>query len=85
MATPARYGAAMAAQGFHEIRITSRNAWYRDEARREVARMKGDLGAKAAAVVGQDFVDQNIGIWERMIPVLDTGEHCPTHLAGQKP
>lgn len=85
MATPARYGAAMAAQGFHEIRITSRNAWYRDEARREVARMKGDLGARAAAVVGQDFVDQNIGIWERMIPVLDSGEHCPTHLAGQKP
>ncbi len=85
MATPARYGAAMAAQGFHEIRITSRNAWYRDEARREVARMKGELGAKAAAVVGQDFVDQNIGIWERMIPVLDSGEHCPTHLAGQKP
>lgn len=85
MATPARYGAAMAAQGFHDIRISSRNAWYRDEARREVARMKGELGAKAAAVVGQDFVDQNIGIWERMIPVLDTGEHCPTHLAGQKP
>ncbi len=85
MATPARYGAAMAAQGFHEIRITSRNAWYRDEARREVARMKGELGAKAAAVVGQDFVDQNIGIWDRMIPVLDSGEHCPTHLAGQKP
>ena len=85
MATPARYGAAMAAQGFHEIRITSRNGWYREEARREVARMKGDLGAKAAAVVGQDFVDQNIGIWERMIPVLDTGEHCPTHLAGQRP
>lgn len=85
MATPARYGAAMAAQGFHNIRITSRNAWYREEARREVARMKGELGARAAAIVGQDFVDQNIGIWERMIPVLDTGEHCPTHLAGQKP
>ena len=85
MATPARYGAAMAAQGFLNIRITSRNAWYREEARREVARMKGDLGARTAAIVGQDFVDQNIGIWERMIPVLDTGEHCPTHLAGQKP
>lgn len=85
MATPARYGAAMAAQGFHDIRITSRNAWYREEARREVARMKGEVGIKAAAIVGQEFVDQNIGIWERMIPVLDTGEHCPTHLAGQKP
>lgn len=85
MATPARYGAAMMANGFGDIRIASRNAWYREEARREVARMKGDLGAQAAAIVGQDFVDHNIAIWERMIPVLDTGEHCPTHLAGRKP
>lgn len=85
MATPARYVAAMAAQGFRNIRITSRNAWYREEARREIARMRGDIGAKAAAIVGQDFVDHNIAIWERMIPVLDSGEHCPTHLEGQKP
>lgn len=85
MATPARYRAAFQANGFTGITITSRNAWYRQEARREVERMKGAMGAEAARVVGRDFVDQNIGIWERMIPVLDTGEHCPTHLAAQKP
>jgi ubiquinone/menaquinone biosynthesis C-methylase UbiE len=85
MATPARYGAAMVAQGFTNLRIASRNAWYREEARAEVARLKGELGAKAAALVGQEFLDHNIAIWERMIPVLDTGEHCPTHLAGRKP
>ncbi|OYW60238.1 MAG: SAM-dependent methyltransferase [Rhodobacterales bacterium 32-66-7] len=85
MATPARYRDAMAAQGFTDIRITSRNAWYREEARAEVARMKGEVGVRAAAAVGQDFVNQNIAIWERMIPVLETGEHCPTHLAGRKP
>jgi phosphoethanolamine N-methyltransferase len=39
----------------------------------------------AAAIVGQDYVRQNIGIWEKMIPVLDTGEHCPTHLHARKP
>ena len=84
MATAARYQAAMAAAGFTDIRITSRNDWYRTEARAEVARMQGETGVRAAAVVGQDFVDQNIAIWERMIPVLDSGEHCPTHLAGRK-
>ena len=47
MATPARYGAAMMSKGFTDIRITSRNAWYRDEARREVDRMKGDVGAES--------------------------------------
>jgi SAM-dependent methyltransferase len=84
MATPARYAAAFEANGFSDIRITSRNAWYREEARREVGRMKGALGAKAAQIVGRDFVDHNIAIWERMIPVLDSGEHCPTHLAARR-
>lgn len=85
MATPARYRAAIEGAGFTDITIASRNAWYRQEARAEMARMKGAAGAKAAAIVGQDFVTHNIEIWERMIPVLDSGEHCPTHLAARKP
>ena len=85
MATPARYEAAMAAAGFVAVRTVSRNLWYRDQARHELARLQGAVGQAAAAVVGQDFVDQNIAIWSRMIPVLDTGEHCPTHLFAQKP
>jgi phosphoethanolamine N-methyltransferase len=63
----------------------SRNAWYREQARVELERLKGPVGAVAAGVVGQDFVDKNIGIWSNMIPVLDSGEHCPTHLRAQKP
>jgi phosphoethanolamine N-methyltransferase len=85
MATPARYRAAMTAAGFDSIRTTSRNAWYRTQARAELARLQGKVGAAAAAIVGEDFVRQNIGIWTRMIPVLDSGEHCPTHLAARKP
>jgi ubiquinone/menaquinone biosynthesis C-methylase UbiE len=85
MATPARYLEAMAAAGFVEARTTSRNAWYRARARDELERLKGSVGAAAARIVGQDFVEQNIDIWSRMIPVLDTGEHCPTHLAARRP
>lgn len=85
MATASRYLDAMAKAGFTDTSATSRNAWYRDKAREELARLKGDVGAAAARIVGQDFVDQNIGIWSRMIPVLDSGEHCPTHLAARKP
>lgn len=85
MATPATYRAAMADAGFTQISSTSRNAWYRAQARAELARLQGADGARAAALVGADFVAQNIAIWTRMIPVLDTGEHCPTHLAAQKP
>jgi SAM-dependent methyltransferase len=85
MATPARYLEAMAAAGFVDGRTRSRNDWYRAQARAELARLQGDAGRAAAKVVGQDFVQTNIGIWQRMIPVLDSGEHCPTHLFARKP
>ena len=85
MATPGRYAEAMAAAGFEQIGTVSRNAWYRGRARKELDRLKGEDGEMAALIVGEDFVRQNIGIWERMIPVLDSGEHCPTHLAARKP
>lgn len=85
MASPRRYRDALNAAGFTDIAITSRNAWYRETARQEVAQMKGPLRDKAAGTLGRDFVDHNIEIWERMLVVLDTGEHCPTHLRGRKP
>ena len=85
MASPARYEDAIRSAGFVEVSTTSRNAWYRDTARQELERLRGPVGTAAAGIVGQDFVDQNIAIWLRMIPVLASGEHCPTHLRARKP
>jgi SAM-dependent methyltransferase len=85
MASPARYRAAMTAAGFEGVETISRNLWYRDTARAELDRLKGPVGVAAARKVGQDFMDQNVAIWMRMIPVLDSGEHCPTHLRARKP
>lgn len=85
MASAARYVDAMVAAGFVDVATTSRNAWYRQAARAELERLQGAAGQTAAQVVGQDFVDRNIAIWQRMIPVLDSGEHCPTHLRARKP
>ncbi len=85
MASPARYRDAMEKAGFEQVDVTSRNAWYREVAKTELERLKGPVGAAAAKIVGQDFVDENIGIWTRMVPVLASGEHCPTHLRARKP
>jgi phosphoethanolamine N-methyltransferase len=85
MASPDRYRAAMDAAGFAEIATESRNGWYRVQARAELERLNGPVGAAAARVVGADFVAKNAAIWARMIPVLDSGEHCPTHLSARKP
>ena len=85
MASPGRYAEAMHAAGFVEVETRSRNAWYRDRAKQELERLKGPLYAEAAAELGAGFVDHNIEIWSRMIPVLESGEHCPTHLRARKP
>lgn len=53
MATPARYRAAMQAAGFVAIATTSRNLWYRDQARAELARLQGETGRAAAGSWGR--------------------------------
>lgn len=85
MASPKRYREAMEASGFVDISLISRNAWYRQRAREELDLLKGDLRSEASHSLGGDFVDHNIQIWENMLPVLDTGEHCPTHMRAHKP
>jgi SAM-dependent methyltransferase len=85
MTSPARFAAAMTDAGFDSVSTTSRNAWYHGVAIAELARMQGDVGREAAKIVGQAFVDKNIQTWSLMIPVLASGEHCPTHLRATKP
>lgn len=85
MASPARYLSAMQATGFTKTTTENRNGWYREVARQELARLKGPLHSAAVEAVGKAYVAKNIRTWMAMQKVLDTGEHCPTHLRGEKP
>lgn len=85
MASPKRYAEAMNKAGFTDIRTESRNGWYREEAARELKRLSGDLYDQAVALTDKAFVDKNITTWTAMQKVLDSGEHCPTHLRATKP
>lgn len=85
MAPAATYVAAMTEAGFVDASSVSRNAWYRDVARIELSRLQGSLRADAVAAVGEAYVAKNIRTWTAMQKVLDSGEHCPTHLRGIKP
>jgi ubiquinone/menaquinone biosynthesis C-methylase UbiE len=85
MASPGRYLEAMKAAGFIQVAETSRCDWYRGVAREELARMEGPLYQQAVAAVGEEHLKWNIDIWRKMLVVLDSGEHRPTHLRGRKP
>lgn len=85
MASPRRYAEAMRDAGLTDIRTESRNGWYREEAARELKRLTTDLYDEAVRLTGKAFVDKNIATWTAMQKVLDSGEHCPTHLSATKP
>ena len=85
MASPARYRAALEAAGFADVRLVDRNPWYRLEARRELAVLTGPERARLELLVGAEEIARQVRTWSAMLPVLDSGEHCPHHLRARKP
>lgn len=85
LASVTAYRSALEAAGFVDIQIIDRNAWYRQEARRELETLTGVLYAHLESTVGKQFLNREIDVWRKMILVLDQGELRPTHLRARKP
>lgn len=85
MGSPGAYRAALEAAGFVDIALVNRNPWYREEAQRELERMRGPLRERGKAILGEDGIARQIRTYEAMVVVLATGEHCPHHFRGRKP
>lgn len=85
MASPARYRAALEAAGFVDIELVNRNEWYREVAREELERLTGPDRGTFEAAIGPHELERQIRTWQAMVPVLDSGEHCPHHLRARRP
>ena len=85
MRSASYYEEALRKAGFVEVRTVDRNAWYREEAMREMARLEGIEGKRLADALGADYIAKNVKTWKVMKRVLDSGEHRPTHLFAIKP
>ncbi len=85
MASPSRYAQAMRAAGLVEVTTATRNPWYRRVAREEIGRLQALLDGPLPGAVDRAYIEKNLRTWRAMVVVLDSGEHCPTHLRGRKP
>lgn len=85
MASPERYRRALEAAGFVSVELVNRNAWYREEAAVELEQLKVSKRAAFEAQLGEEQIARQIRTWEAMVPVLQSGEHCPHHIYAQKP
>jgi len=79
------YQTALEEAGFVDIEIIERNAWYRNQARIERDNLAGSLYDGLLKQVGEDYLNRAIDVWDKMIVVLDSGEHRPTLLRARKP
>ena len=77
--------AMLEAAGFTGIHVADRNSWYREEARSEVARMRGELREELLEILGREKADRWIVMREAMIAALDSGAFRPTHFRAVKP
>jgi phosphoethanolamine N-methyltransferase len=85
MASPHRYARALGDAGFVDIELRNRNAWYRDVAAAELERLQGADHDRFVELLGEEEVTRQIRTWSAMVPVLESGEHCPHHVRAQKP
>lgn len=77
--------AVLKGAGFTGIRLVDRNPWYREEARKEIARMRGELREELLEILGREKADRWIAMREAMIAALDAGAFRPTHFRAVKP
>ncbi len=85
LASANAYRVALESAGFVDIDIVDRNAWYREEARREREQLRGALYEGLKNQVGIEFLEHQIEVWNTMIVALDQGQLRPTHLRSRKP
>jgi SAM-dependent methyltransferase len=84
-ATLAEYGIMLHELGFQDVKLLDINAWYRDLARQELARLKGELFDLMTEKLGVEARDHFIEDWRMLTVVLDKGELRPGQLWASKP
>lgn len=85
MASPDRYRRALTDAGFVDVELRNRNEWYLGIARNELERLRSLERERFVDVVGPDELDRQVATWSAMMPVLESGEHCPHHLRARRP
>jgi phosphoethanolamine N-methyltransferase len=85
MRTFEQYRKLLTAAGFDSVTTSDGTDWYRTEARRELALLRGDLYPQLVASLGQAAADHFVENWRAMVAVIDSGEMKQGYLRGRRP
>ena len=76
---------AFSKAGFVDVELVNRNPWYSSIAAKELEWLKGPEREGLSIRHGKEFIDHQVEIWEKLVGVLKSGEHCPHHIRAKKP
>jgi len=82
--TLADYGMMLHDTGFEQVKLMDINAWYRDLAKLELARLKGELFDVMTRKLGEETRDHFVEDWRMLTVVLERGELRPGRLWARK-
>ena len=82
--TLADYGIMLHEIGFEEVKLLDTNAWYRDLAKQELARIKGELFDLMTQKLGEEARDHFTEDWRMLTVGLDKGELRPGRFWARK-
>jgi phosphoethanolamine N-methyltransferase len=83
--TLADYGSMLHELGFEQVKLQDINSWYRDLAKQELARLKGELFDVMTEKLGTEARDHFIEDWRMLTVVLEKGELRPGRLWATRP
>ncbi len=85
MDTLENYERLLREAGFADIHSSDDSAWYREHAKKEYARMNGELHEQMVAALGQDSAEHFVENWRILGVVLDNGELRTCRFRAHKP
>ena len=85
MQTLAELAALVSSVGFTDVEVEDRGEWYADEAKNELACLRGPLRDHFLARFDQEFYDATIRFWESAVAATQRGVLRPGHVRARKP
>lgn len=77
--------AVLDAAGFREVTTEDRNAWYREQATRDIAHLEGEGGRRLAEAIGEAGARQWLERSRKRAVVAEQGHLRPGHIKARKP
>jgi phosphoethanolamine N-methyltransferase len=79
------FGDSVSSAGFDNVATEDASAWYRNEARREYALIKGELYPRMVELLGRGDADHFVENWRAMVVVLDKNEMRQGYCRARRP